>query len=111
MARPSSETSPLAELVEQAFDYRGDVTVVTRDGRGRVGYVYNRNRDVPTPFIQMLSAEGGDAETIPYTDIVSVAFTGRDTAAGNSYAAWRNRKEAERAGPSAPPVRSSSADG
>jgi hypothetical protein len=102
MALPASGDIPLADLVEKAFDYRGDVTVVGRDGRSRVGYLFNRNRDVAVPFVQLFPAGGGEAETIPYGDIASIAFTGRDTAAGNSYAAWRKRKEAERAAAGAP---------
>ena len=101
----------LALLVEKAFDYRGDVTVVTRDGRPRVGYLYNRNRDASVPFIQILLADGGGRETIPYAEIVSIAFTGKDTAAGNSYAAWRRRKEAADAAASASPERASPTDG
>src|ERR671931_611635 len=37
----------LEEIVDLAFDYRGDVTVVRRDGAELTGYLYNRNRDVP----------------------------------------------------------------
>jgi hypothetical protein len=96
-------TVSLVEIVEKAFDYRGDVTVVTRDGRRRVGYVFNRNRDVPEPFVQMLPTAGGVAESVLYAEIVSIAFTGQDTASGKSYAAWRKRKEAERAGAVPPP--------
>jgi len=84
----------LAAVIEQAFDYRGDVTIETRDGARRVGYVYNRRRDVTAPFIQVLLAAGGEPETIAYAEIQSIAFTGRDTAAGNSYAAWLTRKQA-----------------
>jgi hypothetical protein len=92
----------LAELVELAFDYRGDVTIATRDGVRRVGYVFNRRRDVAHPFIQIFPAAGGDPETITYAEIEGIAFTGRDTAAGNTYAAWLKRKQAARAGAEGP---------
>src|SRR2546430_11655316 len=36
----------LEEVVERAFDYRGNVTVVKADGTRLEGYVFNRNRDV-----------------------------------------------------------------
>lgn len=104
-------TVSLVEIVDKAFDYRGDVTVVTRDGRRLVGYVFNRNRDVSEPFVQMLPTAGGVAESILYADIVSIAFTGKDTASGQSYAAWRKRKEAERAGAVPPPHPASSGGG
>lgn len=90
----------LAEVIERAFDYRGDVTVVRRDGAELVGYLFNRNADGPRPFVQVFAAAGGDPVTIPYADIRSILFTGRDTAAGNSYAAWlRSREAAKAAGP------------
>ena len=36
-------TSSLAEVIDQAFDYRGNVTVVQTDGSETVGYLFNRN--------------------------------------------------------------------
>jgi hypothetical protein len=90
----------LAEAIERAFDYRGDVTLVRRDGAELVGYLFNRNADGPRPFVQVFAAAGGDPISIPYADISSIRFTGRDTAAGNSYAAWlRSREAAKAAGP------------
>ena len=83
----------LAEVIEQAFDYRGDVTVAMRDGRRQVGYVFNRRRDVSCPYIEILPAAGGAPVVIAYADIQGIAFTGRDTAAGNSYEAWLKRKQ------------------
>jgi hypothetical protein len=84
----------LAYVVERAFDYRGDVTVVRADGRECVGYVFNRNTDVTAPYVQMFERESGQTLTIPYAQITSIRFTGRDTAAGNSYAAWLRSREA-----------------
>jgi hypothetical protein len=88
----------LAYVVERAFDYRGDVTVVRGDGREVVGYLFNRNTNVSAPYVQMFEREGGDEPvTIPYAQIASIRFTGRDTAAGNSYAAWLRSREAVKA--------------
>jgi hypothetical protein len=87
----------LAFVVERAFDYRGDVTVVQRDGRELVGYLFNRDLDAPVPFVQLFARDGGDAVTLPYAAIASIRFTGRDTAAGNSYAAWLRSREAAKA--------------
>ena len=88
---------PLEEVIERAFDYRGNVTVERRDGTEMVGYLFNRNAGVPQPFVQMFDAAGDGPFTIPYTDIRAIRFTGKDTAAGNSYAAWLDRKAAARA--------------
>ena len=107
----ATDASGLGEIVEKAFDYRGDVTVVTRDGGRQVGYLFNRNRDVSHPFVQMLPTAGGAVESILYADILSITFTGKDTASGKSYAAWRKRKEAERTGGILPPDPPSATDG
>ena len=87
----------LAEVIDKAFDYRGNVTVVRIDGSETEGYVFNRNRDVAAPFVQMFDLSGAGPYTIPYGEIRTIRFTGRDTAAGNSYAAWLRAKEAAKA--------------
>jgi len=94
----------LAEVIERAFDYRGDVTIVRRDGSEIVGYLFNRDAEVADPFVQVYEQQGGAALTVSYADIRTVRFTGRDTAAGNSYAAWLRSREAARAARSAPDV-------
>jgi hypothetical protein len=88
------EGPALADLVEQALDYRGDVTVDTADGRQIVGYVFNRDRETAAPFVQLFERDTGARLTLPYASIRAIRFTGRDMAAGNSYAAWRQRREA-----------------
>jgi len=70
----------LAAIIDKAFDYRGNVTVVKVDGS--------------EPFVQMFDLDGAGPLTIPYHTIRTIRFTGRDTAAGNSYAAWLRAKEA-----------------
>jgi len=87
----------LREVVEFAFDYRGNTTVVKRDGGEVVGYIFNRDADAPEAFIQLFDERGDGPFTIPYCDIATIKFTGKDTAAGNSWKAWVERKEEERA--------------
>ena len=94
----------LEEVVERAFDYRGNVTVVKADGTRLEGYVFNRNRDVEVPFIQVFDRAGAGPLDIPYADIRTILFTGKDTAAGNSYAAWLRAKEASHQRPRTPPA-------
>jgi hypothetical protein len=81
----------LEALVDLAFDYRGDVTVVRHDGDELAGYVYNRDRDAAEPFL-MLFDPSGASHTVRYADIRTINFTGKDTAAGKSYEAWLRRK-------------------
>jgi hypothetical protein len=86
-----TETS-LEEVVERAFDYRGDVTVVRRDGTELVGYLFNRNAEVADRFVQLFDRAGDGPFTIRYAEIRTIRFTGKDTAAGKSYEAWLRRK-------------------
>jgi hypothetical protein len=91
----------LEELVERAFDYRGDVTVVRRDGTEVIGYLFNRNGEVTRRFVQMFDRTGDGPLTIPYAEIRTIRFTGKDTAAGKSYEAWLRRKTDRPAAPAA----------
>jgi hypothetical protein len=89
----------VAQVVDLAFDYRGDVTVAKTDGSQVVGYLSNRDGTATEPFIQLLrTPERGTASateplTIPYRDILHISFSGKDTAAGQSYEAWKQRKQ------------------
>ncbi len=86
----------LDEVIERAFDYRGNVTVVKTDGSALEGYLFNRTRDVPAPFVQMFDRAGAGPIEICYSEIRTIRFTGKDTAAGTSYAAWLRAKEAKK---------------
>ncbi len=87
----------LGEVIDLAFDYRGNTTVVKADGTEVEGYIFNRNREAPEPFIQMYDVAGNGPITIPYSEIRNIKFTGRDMAAGNSWQAWLERKKKEQA--------------
>ncbi|MBI4308371.1 MAG: hypothetical protein HY684_06155 [Chloroflexi bacterium] len=82
----------LAQVIDMAFDYRGNVTVVKADGTEVVGYVFNRNSGVAEPYIQMFGESGDGPFRLLYSEIRNIKFTGRDMAAGNSWAAWLKRK-------------------
>jgi hypothetical protein len=97
-----SEELPLARIVELAFDYRGNTTVVKVDGTRVEGYIFNRTAGAPIPCIQIFDASGAGPLKIPYAEIRTIHFTGKDTAAGNSYAAWLKRRETEKAASGSP---------
>ena len=78
----------LARAVENAFDYRGDVTVETRDGRVIEGYIYDRVARGENPRVRIMPADGSPRETIPYDQIAALRFTGKDAAWGKSWEAW-----------------------
>lgn len=86
----------IAEAVELAFDYRGDVTVSLRSGESVTGYIYNRNVSPTDSSLDLFSEDHPDARRISYSDIITIAFTGEDTANGKSWETWVSKKESER---------------
>ena len=92
----------VAQVIDLAFEYRGDVTVAKTDGSQLVGYLSNRDGAATEPFIQLLptpkrgAATATEPLTIPYRDILHISFSGKDTAAGQSYEAWKQRKQKAR---------------
>jgi hypothetical protein len=76
--------------LEKAFDYRGDVTLTTKDGRKIEGYIFDRvsGPTLANSFVRVLPKESNQREKIAYAEIAALAFTGRDPAAGKSWEAW-----------------------
>ena len=86
----------LFEVIEAAFDYRGDVTLELKDGSRIEGYIFNREARGTEPHIHLFPKNESGTKAIPYTDIVAVEFTGEDTAFGKSWEAWVTKSEALR---------------
>ncbi|HKN75820.1 MAG TPA: hypothetical protein VJW94_11630 [Candidatus Acidoferrum sp.] len=76
--------------LEKAFDYRGDVTLTTKDGKKIEGYIFDRvsGPALATSFVRVLPKDSNQRQKIAYADIAALAFTGRDPAAGKSWEAW-----------------------
>ena len=87
--QPTTEEE-LREGLEKAFDYRGDVTIVRKDGSSIEGYIFDRRAGATLEESVIRLFPKGDPTkiSIPYSDIASLQFTGRDTAAGKSWEAW-----------------------
>lgn len=75
------------EALEAAFDYRGDVTITTTDGRTIEGYIFDRRADGPEPHARVMLASGEKVK-LGYGEIARLAFSGRDTASGKSWETW-----------------------
>jgi len=80
----------IREVLEKAFDYRGDVTLTLKDGRTVNGYVFDRRTGatLEDSVVRVIPANDRAKVTVVYSDIAALAFTGRDTAAGKSFEAW-----------------------
>lgn len=85
------------KALEEAFDYRGDVTLTLRDGRAISGYLFDRHvgADVGASSVRIMPIDTTDRVEVAFADIATVTFTGRDTAHGKSWETWV-RKQAEK---------------
>jgi len=83
------------QAIDQAFDYRGDVTLMVR-GEQVEGYIFNRDPKAIPPRIEVFVKGSEEPKIIPYADITAIAFSGKDTADGKSWEAWVNKKESDR---------------
>jgi hopanoid biosynthesis associated radical SAM protein HpnH len=82
----------IASGIEQAFDYRGDVTITLGSGESIEGYIFDRDLAASTMRIM---TKAGRKIGIGSADVARLSFTGRDMADGRSWEAWV-RKYAER---------------
>ena len=80
----------LRVAMEKAFDYRGDVTLTSKNGTKIEGYIFDRvtGPSLATSFVRVLLKDSSQRSKIAYADIAALAFTGRDAAAGKSWEAW-----------------------
>tara|TARA_B100000929_G_scaffold253962_1_gene215020 strand:+ start:26 stop:460 length:435 start_codon:yes stop_codon:yes gene_type:complete len=85
------EPGNLEEIVEAAFDYRGDVTILLRDEDDLVGYLANRSIGRPAPaesWIEVFPAAGGPRRRISLAAIRGLILSGKDVASGKSWENW-----------------------
>jgi len=86
-----SSEAEIREALEKAFDYRGDLTITLKDGRKIEGYCFDRKAKGPALsecFVRVMPKDSAEKLSIAYSDVAALAFSGRDTAAGKSFAAW-----------------------
>jgi hypothetical protein len=87
----TASDSEVRQALEKAFDYRGDVTLTLKDGRKLEGYIFDRKSSGPALsdcMVRMMPRDQPGKLNVSYSEIAALAFTGRDTAAGKSFAAW-----------------------
>ncbi|HEX8521514.1 MAG TPA: hypothetical protein VF669_04600 [Tepidisphaeraceae bacterium] len=92
----------LCSALEKAFDYRGDISITLKDGSRVEGYVFDRRSDGKTLgecFVRLYPKDRQEKVRISYSQIARLEFTGKDTAAGKSFATWLKKyKEKKAAG-------------
>jgi len=76
--------------IESAFDYRGDVTIETTDGRTVEGYLFDRRAEGPDACVRVME-KSGNRVTVRYDQVRRLRFSDRDPAAGKSWENWVRR--------------------
>ncbi len=98
---PQLDSLPVVrDVVEKAFSYRGDVTIVNRRGDAVEGYIFDRqaeSSDTAKWNLRMIIKDSTDRATIRYEDIASIQFTGKDPAAGKSFQTWLKKYQEKKA--------------
>jgi len=80
--------------LQEAFDYRGDVTLTLKDGRVIDGFVFNRDASgasLADCTVRLFPKDSDEKMTLSFADIARLEFSGKDTAAGKSFEKWMER--------------------
>lgn len=86
----------LISAINQAFEYRGDITLELHNGDKVEGYLFNRHFTSRPPHVELFIKGNSAPVAVPCADIHTVAFTGNDPANGKSWRDWVAKKEGER---------------
>lgn len=94
----AADAEELRRALDEAFDYRGDVTIVTKAGSTIEGYLFDRRSgaSLDQSVVRLIpatstSSSGEEKVTVRYSEIATLQFSGRDTAAGKSWENWVRR--------------------
>jgi hypothetical protein len=97
IAELGNDHAATLDILEKAFDFRGDVTITRASGEKLSGYLFDRHKGkaLADSYIRLMpppaagAPEGhNDKIKIPYSDIKHIAFSDRDPAAGKSFETW-----------------------
>ena len=80
--------------LEEAFDYRGDITLTLRDGSVIEGFVFDRDASgasLADCTVRLFPKDSDEKMTLSFGDIARLEFSGKDTAAGKSFEKWMDR--------------------
>jgi hypothetical protein len=80
------------DVLEKAFDFRGDVTLTLADGSTVSGYLFDRQRGTTAAdsVVRLLPQEGNQKQSIRFADIRRIEF-GKDAAHGKTWENWVKR--------------------
>ncbi len=69
------------------------MTIVRKDGSKIEGYLFDRRsgKTLADSVVRLIPKDSNQKIAVAYGDIASLAFSGRDTAAGKSFEAWMKK--------------------
>jgi hypothetical protein len=97
-----STPSKLAEAIDDAFAYRGDVAILKADGEVVVGFLFDRRLTESsdgvhplTGIVRLLVRDDDDPVVIDVADIDGLKFTGRDFGTGIGWDLWEQKNQSD----------------
>jgi len=80
----------MREALEKAFDYRGDITITTKNGEKIEAYIFNRftGSTLAESWVQYFTPAATDKRKLSYAEIARLDFSGKDRAAGKHWEDW-----------------------
>ena len=92
VATQEDEQALIAAL-EEAFDYRGDVSLTLTDGEQVTGYIFDRrkNTTLADSVVRLLTPDSDEYVIISYDRVEKIEFTGKDMAHGKTFERWVER--------------------
>jgi hypothetical protein len=91
----------LRRALEDAFDYRGDVTLILKNGERVAAYIFNRESGatLADSHVQYFTPGASEKRRVSYAEIAGIEFSGKDRAAGKHWEDWvRKYRERKAAG-------------
>lgn len=84
-----SDPKAAMDILEKAFDYRGDIALTLRSGQSLSGYLFDRRRGTSlSDSAARLMLPSGEKISVAYAEVAHIAFSDRDPAAGKSFETW-----------------------
>lgn len=85
-----SDETATGDVLEKAFDYRGDVTLGLAGGAEVTGYIFDRRRGagLAESYVRLMTPTDDQPVKVSYAQIRAVSFSGRDAAQGKSFETW-----------------------
>ena len=85
-----STDSDFNEGIQAAVDYRGDVTLIMKDGRVVEGFMFNSYNN----SLELFPKNSPQKASVPVSHVSCIQFSGKDEAMGKSWEDYAKKKAA-----------------